>query len=279
MGTPRDALISRLVEARGRPRLDPGVRRAAEELAGRALGLLFPHFAADVDPSPEGIAREMQQLEALLGRIHTLLLPHYPSLDPSVSTRFIEGLAEAYDYLGDDAQAIFEGDPAARSVDEVLLTYPGFYAIAVFRIANLLHRLGLPLVPRLLTELAHRNTGVDIHPAATIGRRFFIDHGTGVVIGETTLIGDGVKIYQGVTLGALTVEKSLSDRKRHPTLEDRVVVYANATILGGETVIGHDTVVAGNAWLTESVPPFSVVSRRAEVRPRDQGEGELDFSV
>ncbi len=152
-----------------------------------------------------------------------------------------------------------------------MLTYPGFYAIAIYRVAHALHLLGMPLLPRLLTEFAHQRTGVDIHPGATIGRRFVIDHGTGVVIGETTVIGDGVKLYQGVTLGALVVEKSLSDKKRHPTLEDDVVVYANATILGGDTVVGRGSVIAGNAWLTQSVPPQSVVTRRTEVRPASSG--------
>jgi serine O-acetyltransferase len=135
-------------------------------------------------------------------------------------------------------------------------------------VAHLLWTIGLPLLPRLLTEFAHEKTGIDIHPGATIGRRFCIDHGTGVVVGETTLIGHGVKLYQGVTLGALTVEKALADKKRHPTIEDEVVIYAGATILGGNTVVGHHSIVAGNAWLTQSVPPNSVVSRRSEVKPR-----------
>jgi serine O-acetyltransferase len=180
----------------------------------------------------------------------------------------------------DDADALFYGDPAAKSVDEVILTYPGFYATAVYRIAHCLHQLGYPLLPRLLTEHAHEKTGVDIHPGARIGRRFVIDHGTGVVIGETTVIGNRVKIYQGVTLGAAVVKKEDSDRKRHPTIEDDVVIYAGATILGGDTVVGHDSVIGGNAWLTQSVPPSSVVSRRAEVRTRQrEGDDGLDFII
>jgi serine O-acetyltransferase len=190
-------------------------------------------------------------------------------------------LPDIYAWLRQDAEAIHQADPAARSVDEVILTYPGFYAIAIFRVAHALHALGMPLLPRLLTEFAHQRTGVDIHPGATVGRRFVIDHGTGVVIGETTIIGDGVKIYQGVTLGALVVEKNLSNKKRHPTLENDVVVYANATILGGDTVVGWGSVIAGNAWLTQSVPPQSIVTRRTEVRHRgsDAELGELEFHI
>ncbi|MFY0529833.1 serine O-acetyltransferase [Archangium gephyra] len=166
-------------------------------------------------------------------------------------------------------------------MDEVILTYPGFYAIAIYRIAHALHRLGLPLLPRLLTELAHQRTGVDIHPGATIGRRFVIDHGTGVVIGETTLIGTGVKIYQGVTLGALQVQKDLADKKRHPTIEDEVVVYANATILGGNTVVGRGSIIAGNAFITHSIPPESMVTRRSEVRHREANVefDELEYHI
>jgi serine O-acetyltransferase len=166
-------------------------------------------------------------------------------------------------------------------VDEVILTYPGFYAIAIYRVAHALQRLGFPLLPRLLTELAHQRTGVDIHPGATIGRRFVIDHGTGVVIGETTVIGERVKIYQGVTLGALQVQKALADKKRHPTIEDDVVVYANATILGGGTVVGRNSIIAGNAFITQSIPPESVVSRRSEVRARHGGADfdELEYHI
>ncbi len=146
--------------------------------------------------------------------------------------------------------------------------------------AHELHHLGFPLLPRLLSEHAHRETGVDIHPGATVGRSFFIDHGTGIVIGETAVIGNGVKLYQGVTLGALLVQKELATKKRHPTLGDNVVVYANATILGGETVVGNDTVIGGNAWVTESVPAFSMVSHNSEVRPRKVGmDTEIEFNI
>ncbi len=164
-----------------------------------------------------------------------------------------------HELLLKDADAILHGDPAAVSATEVIRTYPGFYAIAVYRLAHEFYQLDVPLVPRILTEHAHSRTGIDIHPGASIGERFCIDHGTGVVIGETVVIGDEVKIYQGVTLGALSVRKELAQTKRHPTLQDRVVVYSGATILGGQTVIGHDSIIGGNVWLTKSVPPFSKV--------------------
>ena len=160
-----------------------------------------------------------------------------------------------------DLRAAYEGDPAASGIDEILLSYPGSYAITVYRLAHALRGQGAPVVPRMMTELAHRKTGIDIHPGAEIGAAFFIDHGTGVVIGETTRIGDRVRIYQGVTLGALTVPHGEArpepGKRRHPTLEDDVVIYANATILGGDTVIGKGAVIGGNAVITASVPAGS----------------------
>jgi serine O-acetyltransferase len=182
----------------------------------------------------------------------------------TLTDEFLDALPQFHALLLSDAEAIFRGDPAARSIDEVLLAYPGFLAIAVYRIAHWLFMKAVPTVPRMLTEHAHRLTGVDIHPGATIGEAFVIDHGTGIVIGETTVIQDNVKIYQGVTLGALSVEKSLADKKRHPTIERDVVIYANATILGGETTIGAGTIVGGNVWITASVPPNSRVYHRGD---------------
>jgi serine O-acetyltransferase len=167
--------------------------------------------------------------------------------------------------LATDVQAAFEGDPACTGWDEVILGYPGLSAVTVYRLAHELHRLNVPFIPRMMTEWAHRQTGIDIHPGAVIGQYFFIDHGTGVVIGETAQIGNHVKLYQGVTLGALSFPtdadgKLIRKMKRHPTLEDRVVVYANATILGGKTVIGHDAVIGSNVWLTHSVKPHATVT-------------------
>ncbi len=163
-----------------------------------------------------------------------------------------------------DVQAFFDGDPASYNHSEIILCYPGLRAIVTARIAHELFLLGVPLIPRMMTEYAHSRTGIDIHPGATIGKYFFIDHGTGIVIGETTIIGDYVKIYQGVTIGALSTRggQSLRGKKRHPTIEDRVTIYAGASILGGETVIGHDAVIGSNAFITSSVEPESRVSFR-----------------
>ena len=165
--------------------------------------------------------------------------------------------------LAKDVQAAFEGDPAARHFDEIIFSYPGLFAIAVYRVAHQLHEQGVPLIPRIMTEYAHSRTGIDIHPGVQIGESFFIDHGTGVVVGETTTIGNRVRIYQGVTLGALSLSKeeceSLRTKKRHPTIEDDVIIYANATILGGSTVIGARSVIGGNVWITESVPADTIV--------------------
>ncbi|MDR3129995.1 MAG: serine acetyltransferase [Treponema sp.] len=158
-----------------------------------------------------------------------------------------------------DMKAAFHGDPAARSEEEVILSYPGFEAITVHRLAHFFWKCQVPLIPRMMSELVHSRTGIDIHPGAEIGESFFIDHGTGVVIGETTVIGRDVKLYQGVTLGALSVKKELADKKRHPTIEDGVTIYSGATILGGETIIGRNSIIGGNVWITHPVPPDSTV--------------------
>lgn len=169
--------------------------------------------------------------------------------------------------IGIDVEAAFRGDPAAKSLEEVILSYPGVEALIIHRVAHELWIRGVPLLPRMMSEALHGKTGIDIHPGAVIGDGFFIDHGTGVVIGETTVIGRNVKIYQGVTLGALSVEKGLSDRKRHPTIEDDVTIYAGATILGGETVVGKGSIIGGNVWLVRSVPPGSKIYSRPSNEP------------
>ena len=165
-----------------------------------------------------------------------------------------------------DVQAAYDGDPAATSKDEVIFCYPGLFAITVYRLAHVLYDLGVPMIPRIMTEYAHGLTGIDIHPGATVGDYFFIDHGTGIVIGETTVIGSHVKIYQGVTLGGLTTRggQSLRGKKRHPTIEDNVTIYAGASVLGGETVIGRDCVIGSNAFITASVPPCTTVSMKMQ---------------
>ena len=189
---------------------------------------------------------------------------HCGDLAAETSLEFLRRIPNIRRMLAADVQAAYDGDPAARGLDEIIFSYPGLEAITVFRIAHELWDLGVPLLPRIMTEIAHSATGIDIHPGATIGRTFFIDHGTGVVIGETTVIGDNVRIYQGVTLGALSFPKDdkgqlIRGRKRHPTVEDNVTIYSGATILGGDTVVGRSSTIGGNVWLTHSVPPNSVV--------------------
>lgn len=173
--------------------------------------------------------------------------------------QFFDNIPELYRVLNTDVDAIFENDPSAKSRFEVVRAYPGFFAICFYRIAHSLLQLGIPLLPRIITECIHAQTGIDIHPGAQIGEYFFIDHGTGLAIGETCNIGHHVKVYQGVTLGALSVEKDMAETKRHPTVEDFVVIYANATVLGGRTVIGHQSIIGGNVWITKSVPPHSTI--------------------
>jgi serine O-acetyltransferase len=260
-------------------RSNPSVLRAsgwAPRFADGLLTLLFPQLSTDIPDSEDGIHIRLQRT---LGELTGVLMPLAPRMGREAADivhAFADALPGVYDKLWLDAEAIYDGDPAAGSVEEVISAYPGFLAIAVYRIAHELSRLAVPILPRLLTEHAHQRTGIDIHPGARIGTSFCIDHGTGIVIGETTIIGNHVKIYQGVTLGALSVDKSLTASKRHPTIEDRVVIYANATILGGGTTVGHDSVIGGNVWLTEDVPPHSTVSQTSEARvrtPRAPGSG------
>ena len=189
-----------------------------------------------------------------------------------ITVRFLEQLPQVRALLETDLEAAYDGDPAACSMDEIIIAYPGLQAIMVNRIAHVLYELKVPLIPRIMTEHAHSRTGIDIHPGATIGRYFFIDHGTGIVVGETTVIGDYVKIYQGVTLGALSTRggQSLRGKRRHPTIEDRVTIYSGASVLGGDTVIGHDAVIGGNAFITSSIAPgtrVSVKNQELEMRP------------
>lgn len=269
------SFVDALVAARQSCSTGSDLRPLARAFLDHLLGTLFPQLAADAPADRAAVTADLNLVRETLVRLCARLKTPTPLADA-----FMESLPLLRSELTLDAQAIFEGDPAARSLEEVLLTYPGFFAIAAYRCAHRLHGAGLPLVPRLLTEYAHEKTGIDIHPGATIGPRFSIDHGTGIVVGETTVIGANVTLFQGVTLGALTVTKDRANQKRHPTLEDRVVIYAGATILGGDTVVGHDSVVAGNAFLTQSVPPSSLVSRKSEVRPKSGDSRDwLDFSI
>jgi len=198
-----------------------------------------------------------------------------------ITTSFFENCSKLHQVLLQDLNAIFEFDPAAKSKNEVLIAYPGFFAITVHRIAFLLWNKNARILARLIAEHAHSKTGIDIHPAAAIGEHFMIDHGTGIVIGETAIIGKNVKIYQGVTLGALTVSKEEAEEKRHPTIEDNVTIYANATILGGKTIIGKDTIIGGNVWITNSIPAQSLVYHKSEINIKNKGQfpEALNFSI
>jgi serine O-acetyltransferase len=244
--------------------------REAQRVLIQLLGILFPHFGE------KGLATEQEIENALaMERIAVKALLHplagqLPKSPAELSSDFFAELPGLYKMLCLDAKAIYEGDPAASSVDEVIVAYPGFLAVAIHRIAHVLYRMRVPIIPRVLSEYAHRETGIDIHPGAQIGCSFCIDHGTGIVIGETTEIRDSVKIYQGVTLGALSVDKHLAKKKRHPTIEENVVIYSNATILGGDTVVGSNCIIGGNVWLTASVPPNSTVYHKSEVSVRNQ---------
>lgn len=180
-----------------------------------------------------------------------------------------DALPEIYDRLILDAESILEFDPATESLEEILLAYPGFFATYIYRVSHQLWKQKIRTLPRILSEYGHSKTGIDIHPGAVIGEHFFIDHGTGIVIGETSVIGDHVKIYQGVTLGALNVSKDKANQKRHPNIEDNVIIYSGATILGGETTIGRDSIIGGNVWITQNVPSNSLVYNKSEIRIKD----------
>ncbi len=215
------------------------------------------------------LAKELESYQSHLSTLIYDVVSDGPKTQ-EIAAKFFDEVPEIYAALLKDAAAIVEFDPAAESIEEVLVAYPGFYATAVYRFSHQLWEQGVKILPRVFAEYAHGKTGIDIHPGATIGESFFIDHGTGIVIGETTLIGNNVKIYQGVTLGALSVNKTEARSKRHPTIEDNVVIYSGATILGGDTVVGKDSVIGGNVWLTNSVLPGSIVYHKSEVSIRDK---------
>ncbi len=226
------------------------------------LGFVFPELALRRFDDLAAFRAHGDELGArLVGLAHDC--PDAAAFADSVAEGFLAGLAALHERLEEDADATFAGDPAAWSRSEVIRSYPGFYAVAAHRVAHALLGHGARMLARMIAAHAHRMTGVDIHPAARIGHRCCIDHGTGLVIGETAELGDDVKLYQGVTLGGLSVRKEDARVKRHPTIGDRVVIYAGATILGGDTVVGHDSVIGGNVWLTRSVPPFSKLTYRA----------------
>lgn len=274
-----EPFIRQVAARREEYKLPVQARVLAEDFSHAALGLLFPHFTPSQSASAGQVRAEVERLRGQLDAF--LLAQGLPATEAETTSQaFLQSLPALADELYLDAAATCEADPAAQSVDEVILAYPGFLAIACYRMAHTLSRLGVWLLPRLITEFAHRETGIDIHPGAQLGRSLAIDHGTGIVIGETAVIGDRVRLYQGVTLGALSVRKELAEQKRHPTIEDDVVIYAGATILGGETVIGEGSVIGGNVWLTHSVAPGSVVTHGATIeRPRHSSEHLLEFNI
>jgi serine O-acetyltransferase len=256
---------------------------------GRRQNLHLANVGYHVGDLIDGLHSRLSQQIARAFRYDCKANDHENDLETKAQTivmRFLETLPELRRVIADDVHAAFDGDPAAKSHDEIVFCYPGVAAVSVYRMAHELHRLKVPLIPRMMTEYAHGKTGIDIHPGARIGPRFFIDHGTGVVIGETTEIGSDVKLYQGVTLGALSFPRDedtgevVRNTKRHPTIEDGVVVYANATILGGETVIGHHSVIGSSVWLRHSVAPYTRVTienPRLDYRGGNDGLSDSEY--
>ncbi|HXI00510.1 MAG TPA: hypothetical protein VNI52_09585 [Sphingobacteriaceae bacterium] len=228
--------------------------------------LLYPEHNKSISPSTLELGKEFNKLEVQLLELLQATTACQDCYNEDKAKHFFENLPELYQILNTDVSAILTGDPAAKSQFEVVRAYPGFLAICFYRISNALLKLNIPLLPRILTEYAHSKTGIDIHPGAEIGEYFCIDHGTGVVVGETCIIGKYVKLYQGVTLGALSVDVSLASVKRHPTVEDAVIIYSGATILGGKTVVGHNSIIGGNVWLTKSVPSDSLVYHTSDIK-------------
>ncbi len=254
----KQEIINQLKQHKKQPYLDYRLKSKSEEFTDILFYTLF-----DTNTPVE---ENLEKLETLFSELVDLACWSTVKPCSKIWERYLTQLPYILEKLNLDAEAILKCDPASLSIEEVYMAYPGFYAIAIYRLAHEFYKEGFPLLPRLMTEYAHRQTGVDINPGARIGKSFFIDHATGVVIGETAVIEDHVKVYQGVTLGALYVDKSLQQVKRHPTIASNVTIYANATILGGETVIGENSVIGGNAWVTASVPANSTVFHTPEIK-------------
>lgn len=233
--------------------------------ASNVIALLYPQLSTVSHPNVDDLIHISNVLQKELEQILCATKDCSNFNNAEVAQEFFNELPVIYRLLNTDIHAILNGDPAARNEFEVIKAYPGFYALCFYRIAHALYTLDVPLLPRILTEFAHSKTGIDIHPASEIDEYCCIDHGTGIVIGETAQIGKHVKIYQGVTLGALSVDKGMAYIKRHPTVEDHVVIYSGATILGGQTIVGHHSTIGGNVWLTTSVPPGSLVFHNPEI--------------
>jgi len=251
-------IIQQIIQHKKQPNLSYQLKKKAEAFTDRLFYTLF-----DIDTP---VAENLDILEKEFKSLVDLACWNEGKPCGEIWKNYVAQLPQILEKLNLDAEATVNCDPASLSIEEVYMAYPGFYAIAIYRLAHVLYTEGFPLVPRMMTEYAHRQTGVDINPGALIGDSFHIDHGTGIVIGETAIIKDNVKIYQGVTLGGLYVSKSLKSVKRHPTIEDNVTIYANATILGGKTSIGENSVIGGNAWITSSIPPNSTVFHTPEIK-------------
>ncbi|WP_332919308.1 serine O-acetyltransferase EpsC [Persicobacter psychrovividus] len=251
-------------------------RSSVCDLLEKVREFLFPQLSESCIVSPAQLEAQYQVLYAKMLNILVGMRKELRDDPEKLTHQIFEKFPQIHACLKKDAEAICEGDPAASGVDQVIRTYPGFKAIFSHRFAHELYLLDIPLLPRIISENAHSHTGIDIHPGAKIGAYFCIDHGTGIVIGETTEIGDHVKLYQGVTLGALSVDKSMAETKRHPTLHDHVVVYAGATILGGHTIIGENSTIGGNVWLTSSVQKDSVVYHRPQIIMKNKNEASSE---
>lgn len=262
-------------------------RRVIEDLIGKLLRLVFPGYYRDYNyriyNPKNSLTALIEDVAFHLNRQIGIALKNGEQVPDDEVEERAEGLTAAFlaalpgirAYVETDLQAAFDGDPAATNKAEVIIAYPGLYAITVNRLAHALFRLEVPLIPRIMTEFAHSKTGIDIHPGAQIGRYFFIDHGTGIVVGETTVIGDNVKLYQGVTLGALSTRggQKLHGKRRHPTIEDNVTIYAGASILGGDTIIGHDSVIGSNVFITHPIAPGTRVSIKSQELLYKNGQG------
>lgn len=247
------------------------------EWAFNLLDLIYPERLTSPKQSLTGIRERFLSLQGDLVKLLDATKACKDCNNQAVAVEFFNGVPELYRVMNTDVEAILNGDPASRSEFEIIRTYPGFLAISLYRIAHALLKLAVPLIPRILTEHAHSLTGIDIHPGAEIGEYLYIDHGTGIVIGETTVIGNHVKLYQGVTLGALSVEKFMANTKRHPTIEDYVIIYAGATILGGDTIVGQHSTIGGNVWLTKSVPAGSTVYHQSTIKVVEAGIGTTEI--
>lgn len=282
-----DNILEDYRHGRSIDRMDPFAHPDKEvviDMIGKLMRIVFPGFSRNREYRMYNAHHNLSMLieDVMYNLVKQLTMVFQQSLEPEAAVRkaetvaleFFRAIPDLRSVIQTDVEAFYEGDPAAYSTDEIVYCYPGMFAITVYRLAHVLYSQGVPVLPRIMTEHAHSVTGIDINPGATIGKYFFIDHGTGIVIGETTVIRDRVKIYQGVTLGALTTRggQSLRGKRRHPTIEDNVTIYAGASILGGATVIGRDSVIGSNVFITQSIPActtVSVKSQELQIRQRD----------